>query len=121
MTSLRNQKQRYRRSKVAPEVDDTLLIHEDKSPRQNWKLGRIVELIISKDNVVRAAKVILGSRKILERPINKLYPVENGKMVEVDRKFRYDNLIEFDKDDVMEKPNNHCEKKKSIGIGKIEN
>ena len=79
MTSLRNQKQRYRGSKVA---DDIILIHEDESPRQNWKLGRIVELIISKDNVVRAAKVIVGSRKILERPINKLYPVENGKTLE---------------------------------------
>ena len=56
--------------------NDIILIHEDKSPRQNWKLGRFVELIISKDNVVRAAKVIVGSRTFLERPINKLYPVE---------------------------------------------
>ena len=50
---------------------------KDKQPRQKWLLGRITELIISKDNFVRVAKIYIGkTRRVIERPINKLYPVE---------------------------------------------
>ena len=56
---------------------DIVNIFEDKQPRQKWLLGRIIELISSKDNFVRAAKIYIGkTKRVIERPTNKLYPVE---------------------------------------------
>ena len=47
-----------------------------------WRLGRIVELIKSGDNEVRQAKVIVGKTKnIIDRPINRLYPLEMSNEV----------------------------------------
>ena len=52
-------------------------IHEDRQPRQKWLLGRITELIKGKDNNVRGAIIFLGkTKRNIERPINKLYPIE---------------------------------------------
>ena len=39
-------------------------------------MGRIHELINSKDGQVRSAKVLLPSNKIIGRPLNLLYPIE---------------------------------------------
>ena len=45
-----------------------------------WKLGRVHELIRSKDGIVRAANVKSGSAgAILSRPLSKLYPIELRK------------------------------------------
>ena len=44
-----------------------------------WKLGRVDELIRSKDGIVRAAKVQTGPGIILSRPLCKLYPIELRK------------------------------------------
>ena len=45
-------------------------------PRGSWKLGKIIQLIPSKDNEIRAAKVQLATKKILTRAMNHLYPLE---------------------------------------------
>ena len=75
--SLRNWKNYKRSNASIPEVDDVVLIWEEHVSRQNWLLGRIIELIPSRDGVVRGAKVIVGkTRAVIERPINMLYPVE---------------------------------------------
>ena len=78
VTTLRNHQQTYKKRKsLVPEIDDVVLIFEEKVPRQNWCLGRVMEILPSRDNQVRGAKVLVGkSRQILERPINKLYPIE---------------------------------------------
>ena len=48
-----------------------------KQLRQEGLLGRIIELVSSKDNFVRTAKIYIGkTKRVIERPINKLYPVE---------------------------------------------
>ena len=66
-----------KRNKNFPEENNIVIVYEDKMPRQRWRLGRIVQLIKSRDGAVRAAKVIIGrSRIILERPVSKLYPIE---------------------------------------------
>ena len=39
-------------------------------------MGRIHELISSKDGQIRSAKVLLPSNKIIGRPLNLLYPIE---------------------------------------------
>ena len=39
-------------------------------------MGRIHELISSKDGQIRSAKVLLPSNKIIGRPLNSLYSIE---------------------------------------------
>ncbi|CAC5415550.1 unnamed protein product [Mytilus coruscus] len=41
-----------------------------------WKLGKIVELIQSRDKEIRSARIKVASGKILGRPLNLLYPLE---------------------------------------------
>lgn len=65
-------------------VDDVVLIKENDLPRNEWRLGRVVETTIDKDGLVRRVKVCLGDRKlskmgerlskptVIERPIQKL-------------------------------------------------
>ena len=80
VTSLRES---HKSSKVKPEIiseNDIVLLFEDKQPRHMWKLGRVQELIRSKDGRVRAGKVLVGSTGIVvDRPISKLYPIEIRK------------------------------------------
>ena len=63
-------------------MGDVVVIHEDSKKRALWKLGRVVELLRGKDNVVRGAKVKTDSRYsggIIERPLQKLFPLEMGR------------------------------------------
>ena len=63
-----------------PEVNDLVIIYEEKVPRQQWCVGRIIEILPGRDGHIRGAKVFVGRTKtILERPINKLYPIEFAK------------------------------------------
>ena len=41
-----------------------------------WKLAKVTKLIRGKDSQIRAARVKLPNKNILERPINYLYPLE---------------------------------------------
>jgi len=62
------------------------LIFNDKQPRQQWKMGRIIELLTSKDNRIRSAKVIIGkTRNIIDRPINRLYPIEYSNETNIEQ------------------------------------
>ncbi len=61
--------------------------------RNHWKLGLVEELIEGKDGVIRGAKVRSsnkGKREILNRPLQKLIPLElqsvNGEEGLKDRK-----------------------------------
>ena len=58
----------------------TVLIQEEKTKRNTWKLGIIEELIRGRDQVVRGAKVrrlVKGKPEILNRPLQKLFPIES--------------------------------------------
>jgi len=58
---------------------DVVLVKEDGTARCWWKLAEISELIKSKDDVIRAArvKVISGDKAVfLRRPITQLIPLE---------------------------------------------
>ena len=48
---------------------DIVLIKDDKKPRQLWTVGKVEQLIISKDNKVRGAEVRTPSSNSLKRPI----------------------------------------------------
>ena len=58
------------------EIGDIVLISDEKLARNRWKLGKIEELITSKDGHVRACKLRVYTenrkRSFLNRPINKL-------------------------------------------------
>ena len=47
-----------------PSVGDVVIIHEDKLKRCDWRIGKIVELITSKDGKIRSAKVGVISKDI---------------------------------------------------------
>ena len=79
LTSLREYQraQNSRNILRTPEVNDIVSIKDEKLPRQQWRLGRVIELIRGRDDKVRAVKLLVGkSRTILDRPINLLYPLE---------------------------------------------
>jgi hypothetical protein len=63
------------------DVGDMVVLKNDKSARVLWKLAKVEELIRSRDNVVRAAKVRVvnsdeGRSIVLRRPIQHLIPLE---------------------------------------------
>lgn len=58
------------------QVNDVVLVHDDNLPRSSWKLARVVTLIKSKDDQVRGAIVRTPHSRTLERPINKVFPIE---------------------------------------------
>ena len=62
-----------------PSIEDVVVIEEDDKLRGLWKLGRIIELITSKDGHIRAAVLCVAGNRILQRPIQSLfYPLEIG-------------------------------------------
>ena len=65
-------------------VGSIVLLKEDL-PRGVWKMAKITELISSNDGKIRAAKVLLPTKKVLNRPLNLLYPLEcdSGREIEM--------------------------------------
>ena len=56
------------------------MVHDEDLPRGCWKLARIQSLIVGRDGIARGAVVRVasssGSPTILQRPLQKLYPLE---------------------------------------------
>ena len=62
-------------------VGDVVLIHGD-CPRLNWRLGRIVELLRSQDDLCRGAVVrVSGTKNVVRRSLKCLYPLEENSEV----------------------------------------
>ena len=80
ITSLRECQKGFKpKNQLFPAKNDLVLLYEEKQPRQKWLLGKIVELIPSQDGQVRGARVLLGkSRNTVDRPVNRLYPLETN-------------------------------------------
>ena len=59
-------------------IGDVVVLKDDVTKRQFWKLGVVTELLPGRDGNVRAAVVrISGDRKsLLRRSINHLIPIE---------------------------------------------
>ena len=81
LPSLRERQQAKKVKKGrTPSVDDVVIVHEEKQPRQRWNLGRVTELFESNNGQIRSAAVKLGKTgNVIRRPINKLYPILQGK------------------------------------------
>ena len=53
------------------------IVHvKDKCPRGAWKIGKITEVVVSRDGERRSAKLKLPSGITINRPLNLLYPLE---------------------------------------------
>ena len=75
---------KWQRSRRNFSVGDVVILKEESLPRSMWKLGRIVEVYPSDDNLVRSVKVVVGDSNLdkrgrrlsqpssLVRPIHKL-------------------------------------------------
>ena len=76
-------------------VGDVVIIHEEGLPRSRWRLGRICTLIKGKDGHVRGARVTVctkqGKISEIERPLQKLYPLELSDSDEKTTKSIVDN------------------------------
>ena len=80
MLSLRERYQKVLKSgriqsSCSPSVDDVVLVKEN-APRGCWKLGKVTELVTSRDECIRSARVLLPSGRIIGRPLNLLCPME---------------------------------------------
>ena len=63
-------------------VGDIVLIVDDNMPRNSWLMGKIVETLPGKDNLVRCAKVKTSVSTLL-RPIHKLCLLESVENLNV--------------------------------------
>lgn len=76
VSSVRNSTEAEKKVKIA--VGDVVILKEDKTPRQLWKLAKVEGLIQSNDGVVRAAKIRTlsetGRVALLRRPLQLLVP-----------------------------------------------
>ena len=53
------------------------IVHiKEDAPRSKWRMGKIIQLIESRDNEIRAASVLLPNGNIINHPIKPLYPLE---------------------------------------------
>ena len=66
--------QRGKWQKIGPllKIGDVVLIADDKIARPSWPLGRVIELIVSRDGLVRTVK-LKTSKGVLVRPVQKLH------------------------------------------------
>ena len=59
---------------------DVVHIYTDKTPRQQWRIGKVEKLLQGQDNVVCAAEEVTVDNSLpktrLKRPIQKLFPLE---------------------------------------------
>ena len=82
LRELREFNHRYKSTGETISVGDIVLIEDEKLARSKWQLGKVVELVYSRNKQVRAAVVDVvhsdGKKGQLRRPVNKLYPIESG-------------------------------------------
>ncbi|KAK6762993.1 hypothetical protein RB195_023629 [Necator americanus] len=60
-----------------PQVGEIILVEQELLPRGHiWVYGKTEDLVRSADGMIRFAKILMPSRKVLQRPVNKVYPLE---------------------------------------------
>ena len=87
-----NRRSKWTKSKRNFAVNDIVLLCDDNVPRNSWRLAKVVEVLPSRDDLVRSVKIQLATSNldkkgkrlsdpsIFTRPIHKLIP-----LIEVDR------------------------------------
>ena len=73
-------------------INDVVLIQNGKiTPRNNWRRGKVEELIVRRDSKIRRAVLHVYNKKkdstfFLKRPVQKLIPFEIRNCVKEDNK-----------------------------------
>ena len=62
-------------SPAVPKCGDIVLI-KDNVHRGSWKIAKVIELNDCKEKDIQSARVKLPSKKMLNRPLSLLYPLE---------------------------------------------
>ena len=62
-------------SKKEPSEGSIIIVKDDNIPRSNWRIGKILRLIASRDSKIRSAEIQLPGN-VMTRPLNHLYPLE---------------------------------------------
>ena len=78
LTGLREQHSSQKNENISGEpvaLGKVVLIH-DETPRNQWKLGVIIQLHQGKDGLVRSVTLRTEKGNLISRPIEKLYPLE---------------------------------------------
>ena len=73
------------------------MLIKENVPRGSWNLGKIQTLIPSQDGETRAAKVVLPSKKTINRPLKLLYPIECPEITDDENKDKYDSTLKTEK------------------------
>ena len=83
LTTLRESNTKKANKGQTIEKGDIVIVFEENVPRHLWRMGRVEDLLIStSDNRIRGATVRLGKTgTLLNRPVNKLYPLEIRRKV----------------------------------------
>ena len=79
LTDLRETHRSSNNKPVDISPGDVVLVHEDYAKRAQWKVAIVEELIGGKDNEVRGARIRKagkGKNEFLNRPVQKLIPLE---------------------------------------------
>jgi len=63
-------------SKKEPSEGSIIIVKDDNIPRSNWRIGKILRLIASRDSKIRSAEIQLPGNVVMKRPVNHLYPLE---------------------------------------------
>jgi len=66
----------HKASVQKPQIGDVVIVKDKLRKRAYWRLAKIVELIVSEDAQVRAAKIQLGNGNRVSRPLIDLYYLE---------------------------------------------
>ena len=90
---LLREKHRYRKNntkeKLELKINDVVLIQDDKiTSRNNWRRGKVEELIVSRDSKIRGAVLCVYNKKkdLLRKPVQKLIPFQIMNCVKEDKK-----------------------------------
>jgi len=71
------ERQKWLMRRTNLKTDDLVLIFDEKTPRGQWPLGRVIEVYKGRDGLVRSAKIAFKDG-VLHRPVNKLCLVANS-------------------------------------------
>uniref|UniRef100_A0A915NW68 DUF5641 domain-containing protein n=1 Tax=Meloidogyne floridensis TaxID=298350 RepID=A0A915NW68_9BILA len=75
LTSLRERVNKSSNETLVPQIGEIVIVEQSEAPRSVWKLGKIIELIKGRDNIIRTAKIQIN-KKIFLRSINLIFPLE---------------------------------------------
>lgn len=82
MNFLKERRQRHHKlrsnEQIEPKIGEVVIVADDSSPRNKWKLGRIINLPNTEPHQMRSAQVRMANGHILKRSLVHLTPLEIG-------------------------------------------